>query len=148
MFIGVLLYDQLFFRPLLAWADKFRFEETGSETAQQSWLLDFLQRTERLRQTVEAVAHIFERSIGAFRLRFDGTSVRAQPHAKSAVPQRVWDAALAALVFYAVWTLIRFVHSEVGWSGRSHVFVLGCYTMIRVIVLIFLAALIWIPVGV
>jgi len=148
MFIGVLLYDQLFFRPLLAWADKFRFEETGSETAQQSWLLDFLQRTDRMRQTAEAIAHVFEKSIGAFRLRFDGTSVRARPHAKSALPQRAWDAALAALVFYAVWTLIRFIHSEVGWSEVGHVFVVGCYTMIRVIVLIFLAALIWIPVGV
>ena len=30
MLIGVMLYDQLFFRPLLAWADKFRFEESGS----------------------------------------------------------------------------------------------------------------------
>jgi len=148
MFVGVLLYDQLFFRPLLAWADKFRFEETGGETAQQSWLLDFLQRTERMRQVGETFARVFERSIGAFRLRFDGTSVRAQPHAKSAVPQRAWDAALAALVFYAVWTLIRFIHSEVGWSEVGHVFVLGCYTMVRVIVLIFLAALIWIPVGV
>ncbi|MDE2431217.1 MAG: ABC transporter permease subunit, partial [Burkholderiales bacterium] len=26
MLVGVLLYDQLFFRPLLAWADRFRFE--------------------------------------------------------------------------------------------------------------------------
>jgi NitT/TauT family transport system permease protein len=34
MLIAVLLYDQLFFRPLLAWADKFRFEETGGDTAQ------------------------------------------------------------------------------------------------------------------
>jgi NitT/TauT family transport system permease protein len=148
MFIGVLCYDQLFFRPLLAWADKFRFEETGSETAQRSWLLNFLQRTDRLRQLGIVLARWFERTIGVFRLRFDGTSVRAQPHAKSAVPQRVWDAALAALVFYAVWTLIRFIHAEVGLSEVGHVFLLGCYTMVRVIVLIFLAAVIWIPVGV
>src|SRR3954464_6289170 len=49
MLIGVLLYDQLFFRPLLAWADKFRFEETGGETAQDSWLVTGLRRTERFR---------------------------------------------------------------------------------------------------
>jgi NitT/TauT family transport system permease protein len=101
-----------------------------------------------LRQLGEAVARTLERAIGAFRLQFDGTSVRAQPQAKSAVPQRVWDAALAALVFYAVWTLIRFIHAEVGVSEVGHVLLLGCYTMLRVVVLIFLAALIWIPVGV
>ena len=148
MLVGVMLYDQLFFRPLLAWADKFRFEETSSGTAQQSWLLNFLQRTERTRQTADAIARRLERSITAFRLRFDGTSIRARPDAKSMMPQRVWDAALAALVFYAVWILIRFIHSEVGWSEVGHVFVLGCYTMLRVVVLIVLAALLWIPIGV
>ena len=148
MLVGVMLYDQLFFRPLLAWADKFRFEETGSGTAQQSWLLNFLQRTERMRRTTEATARLLERSITAFRPRFDGTSIRARPNAKSLMPQRVWDAALAALVFYAVWILIRFIHSEVGWSEVGHVFVLGCYTMLRVVVLIVLAALLWIPIGV
>src|SRR6266568_494265 len=30
MLVGIVLYDQLFFRPLLAWADKFRFEEGSS----------------------------------------------------------------------------------------------------------------------
>jgi NitT/TauT family transport system permease protein len=53
MLIAVLLYDQLFFRPLLAWADKFRFEETGGDTAQSSWLLTWLRRTERTQQIVE-----------------------------------------------------------------------------------------------
>ncbi|HET8708522.1 MAG TPA: ABC transporter permease subunit, partial [Pseudomonadales bacterium] len=45
MLAGIILYDQLFFRPLLAWADKFRFEEAQSDTAQQSWLLDLLRRS-------------------------------------------------------------------------------------------------------
>jgi NitT/TauT family transport system permease protein len=148
MFVGVLLYDQLFFRPLLAWADKFRFEETGSETSQRSWLLDFVRRTDRVRQAGQVLVRVVERSFGAFRLKYDGTSVRAQPRERSPLPQRIGDAALAALVFYALWTLIRFIHAEVGWSEFGHVLVLGCYTMVRVIVLIFLAALIWIPVGV
>src|SRR5258706_8363804 len=45
MLVGILLYDQLLFRPLVAWADKFRFEESGSEVAPQSWLLAWLRRT-------------------------------------------------------------------------------------------------------
>jgi NitT/TauT family transport system permease protein len=55
---------------------------------------------------------------------------------------------LAAAVLFAVWTLLRFIHTEVGWLEVGRVFVLGGYTLTRVIVLIFLAALIWIPVGV
>ena len=55
---------------------------------------------------------------------------------------------LAAAVLLAVWRLVRFIHAEVGWAEVGHVFVLGCYTLVRVLVLIALAALVWVPVGV
>ncbi len=148
MLIGVLLYDQLFFRPLLAWADKFRFEETGSQSAPTSWLLTYLQRTERMRELVQSLVRRAEEALGLFRLRYDGTSVRAHPFPVATLPARAWDAALAALVFYAVWILIRFIHAEVGWGEVAYAFLLGFYTMLRVVVLIFLAALVWIPIGV
>ena len=148
MLVGVVLYDQLFFRPLLAWADKFRFEESGSETVQESWLLNWLHKTERTQGLVSAFARLLERSFVLFRLGFDGTSIKARPQAVSNTPQRIWDAVIAAVVFYSLWTLFHFIHTEVGWSEVGHVFVLGFYTMLRVVVLIFLAALIWIPVGV
>ncbi|MEJ1959460.1 MAG: ABC transporter permease subunit [Nitrosomonadales bacterium] len=148
MLIGVLLYDQLFFRPLLAWADKFRFEETGGDTAQDSWLLAWLRRTERTQSVVDAFGRLLERSFSMFRLRHDGTSIRARPHTRSAMPERVWDAVIAAVIFYALWSLVHFIHAEVGWGEVAHVFLLGCYTMFRVIILIALAGLIWVPVGV
>ena len=148
MLIGVLLYDQFFFRPLLAWADKFRFEESGGETAQDSWLLAWLRRTERIQSIVDVYGKLLERSFALFRLRYDGTSIRSQPHITSAIPQRILDAVLAAVVFYALWTLIHFIHTEVGWSEVGRVFVLGIYTMTRVVVLIALAALIWVPIGI
>ena len=148
MLIGVILYDQLFFRPLLAWADKFRFEESGGETAQNSWLLNWLRNTERTQEIALVAGRLLERSFLLFRLNFDGTSIRAQPRTSSGTPARVWDAVVAAVVFYALWVLVHFIHSEVGLSEVGRVFVLGFYTMTRVIVLIFLAALIWIPVGV
>lgn len=148
MLIAVMIYNQLFFRPLLAWADKFRFEESGSETAQDSWLLNWLRRTERMQGAVVALSNQLDRSFAAFRLRHDGTSIRARPQTLSLMPERIWDATIAAAVFYALWILVHFIHTEVGWSEVARVFVLGFYTMLRVVVLIVLAALIWIPVGV
>ncbi|HEY6895697.1 MAG TPA: ABC transporter permease subunit [Rhodocyclaceae bacterium] len=148
MLVGVLLYDQLFFRPLLAWADKFRFEETGSETAQDSWLLTWLRRTERIQGLVLQFARLLERSFAVFRLQHDGTSIRARPALANRVPERIWDGIITAAVFYAIWSLGRFIHSEVGWGEAGHVFVLGLFTLSRVILLIFLAALVWVPIGV
>ena len=49
-------------------------------------------------------------------------------------------AVVAAAAFYAVWTLIHFIHAEVGWNEAGHVFLLGLYTLGRVLLLIALAA--------
>nr|WP_316640306.1 ABC transporter permease subunit [uncultured Roseateles sp.] len=148
MLVGILLYDQLFFRPLLAWADKFRFEDSAGDTAQSSWLLTWLRRTERVQRLVLLPARALQASFGLFRRRFDGTSVRARPAPAKPLWSRVWDAVLAAAVMFAVWRLLIFVHAEVGWREVGHVFLLGLYTLARVLVLIALASLVWVPVGV
>lgn len=148
MLIGILLYDQLFFRPLVAWADKFRFEESSSATAQQSWLLTWLHRTSWVRMIIEKLGGLLQISFVLFRRTYDGTSIRSRPNKQSSAGERIWDAIIAAAAFYALWLLIHFIHTEVGWGEAGHVFILGLYTLSRVVILIFLAALIWIPIGV
>jgi NitT/TauT family transport system permease protein len=148
MLIGILLYDQLFFRPLLAWADKFRFEESGSENSPSSWLLTWLRRTALLRRLGDWPGRWLTASFAMTRLRFDGTSIRARPKPVHAGWGRAWDALLAALVLFALARLLGFIHSEVGWAEAGHVFKLGFYTLGRVLLLIALASLIWVPVGV
>lgn len=148
MLVGILLYDQLFFRPLLAWADKFRFEEAESEVSQESWLLTWIRRTDRLQGLVSAFGQLLGRSFSVFRRTYDGTSVRARPGVRFRGAERIWDAVVAAAVFYAIWFLVHFIHTEVGWSEVGHVFLLGLYTLLRVLVLIFLAILVWVPVGI
>ncbi len=148
MLIGILLYDQLFFRPLISWADKFRFEESSSATAQDSWLLTWLHRTSWVESIAKKLEHLLQSSFVLLRQTYDGTSARARPNKQSLTTERLWDAIIAAGVFYALWLLIHFIHSEVGWSEAGHVFILGLYTLIRVVILILLAALIWIPIGV
>ena len=148
MFIGILLYDQLFFRPLLAWADKFRFEESGNENPPTSWLLNWLRRTERMRRLGAWPASLLGLSFKWARRGFDGTSIRARPQAANPHWERALDALLAALVLLALWRLASFIQTEVGWAEAAHVFKLGAYTLVRVLVLIALASLIWVPVGV
>lgn len=53
MLAVVLIYDQLLFRPLVAWGDKFRVEQSAGGTAPRSCLLDAVRRT-RLLQTLLA----------------------------------------------------------------------------------------------
>ncbi|MBV9985204.1 MAG: ABC transporter permease subunit, partial [Bradyrhizobium sp.] len=58
MLLVIIVYDQLLFRPIVAWADKFRFETTASSPPPRSWLYDALRRTRLfryIRLQVEAV---------------------------------------------------------------------------------------------
>lgn len=148
MLIGILLYDQLFFRPLLAWADKFRFEESGNENAPTSWLLTWLRRTDLIQRIGLIPARWLGASFRLTRRRFDGSSIRARVKPVNPLWERGWDAVLAALVLFALWRLGIFIHSEVGWQEVGHVFKLGLYTLSRVLVLIAIASLIWVPIGV
>jgi NitT/TauT family transport system permease protein len=148
MLVGIVLYDQLFFRPLLAWADKFRFEEGTSDAAPSSWLLTWMRRTDALSALGLRVVQRLERSLLLFRREHDGTSIRARASAANPAWSRAWDALVAAAVLLALWRLVGFVRAEVGLGEVLHVFVLGLYTMLRVLVLIALAAVVWVPIGI
>ena len=50
MAVVILVVDQLFWRPLVAWADRFRLELSAAEAAPQAWMLDLLRRTRLLRR--------------------------------------------------------------------------------------------------
>ena len=148
MLAGILLVDQLLFRPLVAWSQRFRFEEGGAEEPPRAWLLAWLRRTRGVRTTAGWVARQLGRSLLWFRLPFDGSSPRARPRPPAPSLQRAVDGLLAIAMVAALAWVVRFVHTEVGWAEAGEVLVLGLYTLARVLVLIALATLVWVPVGV
>ena len=48
MLIVILLYDQLIFRPLVAWVDRLRFEQDPGGRVPRSWALTVMQRSRLL----------------------------------------------------------------------------------------------------
>jgi NitT/TauT family transport system permease protein len=147
MTVVIIVYDQLMFRPLVAWADKFRFEQTGAQTAPGSWFLDLL-KSSRLMQTVTTPGSLLLR--GLTRRRFaplrDGAAV-VRP-ARSAIVDVLWFVAIAVAAVVAAWKIVSFVAAGVGWGDVAETVKLGIFTLIRVVVLIAVASLIWVPIGV
>ncbi len=148
MLVGIMLYDQLLFRPLLAWANKFKFEELPGDDAQQSWLLTWLRRTDWLRPLFKRGVVFMERGLLYFRKKHDGTSIKSRRQRARRWSSRGIDAVITALALIAAWKLVVFIHTEVGWGEFGRVFGLGCLTMLRVVVLIVIAALVWVPIGI
>ncbi|KAF1066824.1 MAG: Glycine betaine/proline betaine transport system permease protein ProW [Pseudomonas citronellolis] len=148
MLAGILLYDQLFFRPLLAWADRFRFEESQGDTAQRSWLLDWARRSRWLSRIGEWIGERFQAAMGWFPLHHDGTHTPRTWVRLPAWWPRVWDVLLVLACAFAFARLALFVHQDVGWGEALHVLGLGLLTLIRVMLLIALASLVWVPLSI
>ena len=148
MLAGIVLYDQLFFRPLLAWADKFRFEESQGETAQGSWLLDWGRRSRWIRALTDRFWHKLSGALGWFSGSRDSATVKARAHPFGKHAARAWDVLVPAVSLLAVYRLVMFVHSVVGWEEAAHVVVLGLITLARVMLLIGLASIVWVPIAI
>jgi len=148
MLIGIALYDQLFFRPLLAWADKFRFEEGDGDVTPKSWVLNLWRRTAWLQAWGLKLIQSLEGTIRYFKVRHDGTN----PPSSKLIPERhfdrIWNVLILLAAFAAFIYLSYFIHTEVGLAEVLHIFYLGILTLTRVVVLIAIAIIIWVPIGI
>ncbi|CAG9218927.1 ABC transporter permease [Burkholderia vietnamiensis] len=151
MSVVILAYDQLLFRPLVAWADKFRMENTASGDAPQSWLLDMMRRTHLIHQLLVPAGWLLSQ---AARIPLRAPSVTlARSRGKSSrrssrVGDLVWAAVVIALTLYVAWRVVGFVATGVTLAEVGHVLVLGLITLLRVLVLIAIASVVWVPLGV
>jgi NitT/TauT family transport system permease protein len=148
MLAGIVLYDQLFFRPLLAWADKFRFEESQGDIGQRSWLLDWIRRSHWTRAAAGRFWRALNGTIVWFRQAPPSASRKAAPAAVRVWRARAWDATIAIAVALALFRLFIFVKHDVGLAETLHVAVLASITLLRVLVLIALASLVWVPIAI
>jgi NitT/TauT family transport system permease protein len=145
MLIVIVIYDQLLFRPLVAWADKFRFDNEDSEDFPESWVLDVIRRS----TLMDRLAAPFHRFMA---WSYSLTPPSRGPAARAETPSRlgdvVWYGLLLAIAAASLWQIWAMLGGALGWGDFLETFVLGGITMIRVTVLIALASVIWTPIGV
>jgi len=148
MLLVIIAYDQLLFRPVVAWADKFRFEQTASASAPTSWMLDLFRRTRALRALTYPFAAL-NKAIS--NLHFAIPNSLRMP-VKSGQPSRIvdalWLAFIVASTGYAAWRIYEYLSATLSPSDVLRAVGYGFVTLARVVVLIALATLIWVPVGV
>ncbi|TAL97610.1 MAG: ABC transporter permease subunit [Paraburkholderia sp.] len=151
MTVVILAYDQLLFRPLVAWADKFRMETTSSGNAPESWLLDLIRRTRLIHRLLVPLGWLFAKAarvplrVPSFdRVRFQ----IPQSEKSSKLGDIVWAVGVLIATVYVVCRVALYVRTGVTMDEVGHAFVLGLITLLRVVVLIAIASVVWVPVGV
>jgi NitT/TauT family transport system permease protein len=146
MFIVILVYDQLLFRPLIAWVDRFRVEQDPSARVPQSWALTMMRRS----RLIAALTALFYALLRA--------TSRAAPRPRSVGPapvsrgpgrfDKLWFGLVIALVALAVWHISAILIAHTTPAEAMQVLGLALLTMLRVCVLIALASLVWVPIGI
>jgi NitT/TauT family transport system permease protein len=154
MIVTIVVIDQLVWRPLVAWAEKFKLEQTEGKDGPTSWVLDLLQRSYVLAWFSTHVGNALGRfSERASALGADLTKVISW-HA-SAPTKWLFRAGLWIVVAIAVGWLIldaidiaQEIRTDLTGAQMLHVVWLGVLTLLRVVAMSILATLIWTPIGV
>jgi NitT/TauT family transport system permease protein len=145
MAIVILAYDQLLFRPIVAWADKFRSEQIAAQQRPQSWVYDLVRRGRVFKHLFALVGGLLVR-LPVVRLPFTMTELARLWQGRAG--DAVWLAIVLALTGYALVLIVDYLHTNLGLSDVLGAFGLGLITLVRVVVLIAIASVIWVPIGV
>jgi NitT/TauT family transport system permease protein len=150
MFIVILIYDQILFRPLLRWSEKFRVDESSSDQRATSWVYSLFHRSQFFQWVGSRISLAVDACINV--RWFLHKPVLVAPKRPSATRIRLfdslWNLFLLLLIVGSLYFLGKFVLQTITLKEVAHVFFLGSVTALRIIILIILASLVWVPIGV
>ena len=148
MALVILAYDQLMFRPLVAWADRFRAEQTPGALPAESWVLTMIRRARLIRFIATSTSRILRWLRGRPPVRLPRAPESVGRLLASRAADRIWAVAVAIFAALAVWRIAHYAAATLAIHDVVTAFALGGITFLRVAALIALASAIWVPVGI
>ena len=150
MIIMILTVNFVFWRPLVAYVERFRQELTESNLKSRSLFLDLLRRS-----SLPAVAGRGRHALAVPVNRVMGVVTGTDDRSLVSHParRRAGDAVFLVLLIlvlaYGVYSLLAYIGAGQGGLGViGTAFGLGALTLIRVAVVVAVSSVIWVPVGV
>lgn len=144
MFIVIFLYDQLLFRPLIYWTNKFKDSESDEEKAPRVWVINLLQKTKFLRSTTDWLNKLSDAWVNLYPLKNKNLTPKKTSRKLVIIHYVIL---ILALIISAIF-IWRFIFTNVSFNETKEVIILGLYTGLRVMGLILISTLIWLPIGV
>jgi NitT/TauT family transport system permease protein len=147
MAIVIVAINQLFWRPLVAWSDRFRLDQTTSNSAPRSWVADLLRASRLPSRLHQALLPVTDAVNGVLE-RLTVPRPRGVAPRSGRIIDHAYSAALIVIVVALVALALQFILTTVGVAELGEVARLGLLTLSRVLVLLIVASLVWTPIGV
>jgi len=152
MTLIIITYDQLLLRTLVAWSDKFHYAATNSGHPPRSWVLDLFRRNLLIKKIFLPVIWLADLIIyfPLFARKSDDNNAAQDEELNnySSSFSYLWYFFLALSGFAAIYYLFEFLHKDITLHEVLKVFKLVMITMLRVFVLVFIASIVWVPIGI
>lgn len=150
MLVVILLYDQLLFRPVLYWSNRFSITQTiEDDPASAPLVTELFYRVKSLRWI-----SIFFHAFGNLWINNRWCNIKRNNHVTRTTAKThrwvdwLWNIGIAASIIVSLWVLVQFIQHAVTVHEVMHVFWLGIITAVRVVVLLIISSIVWIPIGV
>ncbi len=148
MIVLVIGVNVVFWRPLTAWAERFRSGDTSAQLQQRSLVLDLLRHSAvpgligRVASPVGRGLDRLTRPLGLAEARLGVNRTRRR------AGDAVFVVVLVVVVAVGAGRMVGFIDETVGLGTFGHAGLLGLATFARVVALVIGATVIWVPVGV
>jgi NitT/TauT family transport system permease protein len=150
MIVMILAVNVVFWRPLVAYVERFRLEQTESNQKPRSAVLGLLRRSSwpalagRGRRVIAGpVNHLMGAATG-----IDDRSLVSHA-ARRRAADVAFGAVVVALLGYGLYSMLAYIAAgQQGLGVLGHAFGLGFLTLLRVAVVVAVSSVIWVPVGV
>jgi NitT/TauT family transport system permease protein len=147
MLVVILLYDQLLFRPLVAWADRLKFEQDATGRPPSSWALTVMQRSRLLSLITDGFFALVRWSSSKLPVAKSGGRRAGKGH-DNTLRDRVFLGVIIAVVVLGLWHIAVNLIASTTVAEALKVCGLALITMVRVFIFIAIASVIWVPIGV
>lgn len=151
MSLVIILYDQLLLRPLIAWSERFRYELNAGGNPPHSWALALFQKSIIIRKLLWLISYAarYMLYLPIFNRANQINSVATAPVSKNSLwIDYLWYAIIFFITCSLGYYICNFLYHNIGWSEIGKVFILAVITLARVITLIIIASIIWVPIGI
>lgn len=148
MVVLVVGVNVLFWRPLTAWSERFRIENSEAAEAPRSLVLDLLRRSRipaLLGRVLGKLVFPLDRALAVFGLA--EYPLRFSP-ARRRAADIVFSVVVFGLILYGAVRMVLFIGDTTGYGEIGHVLLLGLITFARVVTLVVVGTLVWVPIGV